>query len=145
MPETKDEPVFVAKLTGILHPEDIERYERWFSEQLPGRVIVTDNRVEDIREVTGMRPQNAIVTVYHKRRIPDSMYCDGDTLKFRYREEVEDVPAKVWPVAMSSDELLVEWEDGTLGAAKLWDIRIGRTRNDDGRACQQVHVPRAEG
>ena len=35
------------------------------------------------------------------------------------------MPAKVWPVAMSSDELLVEWGDGTLGAAKLWDIRLG--------------------
>ena len=96
------EPTFVVKLMGILSPEDIELYARKFEEQLPGRVIVTDNRVEDIREMTGMQPRNAVVTVHH-----------------------EQVPAKVWPVAMSSDELLVEWEDGTLGAAKLWDIRMG--------------------
>ena len=71
-------------------------------------MVVVDGRVEDIREVTDMRPQNAIVTVHHERH------------------ETEQVPAKVWPVAMSSDELLVEWEDGTLGAAKLRDIRVGR-------------------
>ena len=46
------EPVFVVKLTGILSPEDIERYARKFEEQLPGRVIVTDNRVEDIYKMT---------------------------------------------------------------------------------------------
>lgn len=33
--------------------------------------------------------------------------------------------AKVWPVAMSENEMLVEWKDGTLGKAKLWDIRMG--------------------
>lgn len=52
MADTQDEPVFVVKLTGILSPEDIERYERWFREQLPGRVVVTDNRVEDIYKMT---------------------------------------------------------------------------------------------
>lgn len=128
MTETQNDPIFAVKLTGILRPEDIERYERGFSEQLPGRVIVVDGMVEDIREVTGMRPQNAIVTVYHKRRIPESLSCDGDTLSYRYYDEIEEVPAKVWPVAMSSDELLVEYEDGTLDAAKLWNIRIERTK-----------------
>lgn len=52
MPDTQDEPVFVVKLTGILSPEDIERYARKFEEQLPGRVIVTDNRVEEIYRMT---------------------------------------------------------------------------------------------
>lgn len=120
-----DDPTFVVKLTGILSPEDIERYEREFKKQLPGRVIVTDGRVEDVREVAGMQPRNAIVTVHHERREFESMGCDGNTPNWRYYEEVEHVPAKVWPVAMSSDELLVEWQDGTLGAAKLWDIRMG--------------------
>lgn len=52
MADTQDEPVFVVKLTGILSPEDIERYARKFEEQLPGRVIVTDGRVEDIYKMT---------------------------------------------------------------------------------------------
>lgn len=121
-----DDPIFVVKLTGILSPEDIERYERGFREQLPGRVVVVDGRVEEIREVTGMQPRNAIVTVHHKRREFESIGCDGNTPNWRYYEEVEQVSAKVWPVAMSSDELLVEWEDGTLGAAKLRDIRMGK-------------------
>lgn len=119
------DPTFVVKLTGILSPEDIERYERRFQEQLPGRVVVVDGRVADVREVTGMRPRDAIVTVHHKRREFESMGCDGNTPNYRYFEEVEHVPAKVWPVAMSSDELLVEWQDGTLDAAKLRDIRLG--------------------
>lgn len=119
------DPTFVVKLTGILSPEDIERYERVFQEQLPGRVVVVDGRVADVREVTGMRPRDAIVTVHHKRREFESMGCDGNTPNYRYFEEVEHVPAKVWPVAMSSDELLVEWQDGTLDAAKLRDIRLG--------------------
>lgn len=119
------DPTFIVKLTGILSPEDIERYERRFQEQLPGRVVVVDGRVADVREVTGMRPRDAIVTVHHKRREFESMGCDGNTPNYRYFEEVEHVPAKVWPVAMSSDELLVEWQDGTLDAAKLRDIRLG--------------------
>lgn len=126
MTDTHDDPIFVVKLTGILHQEDIERYERGFREQLPGRVIVTDNRVDDIREVTGMQPRDAIITVHHKRQRFDYMSSDGNTPVFRDYEEVEHVPAKVWPVAMSSDELLVEWKDGTLGAAKLWDIRMAK-------------------
>lgn len=79
MPDTQDDPIFVVKLTGILGPEDIERYERGLREQLPGRVVVVDGRVEDIREVTGMRPRNAIVTVHHKRREFESIGCDGNT------------------------------------------------------------------
>lgn len=46
------EPTFIVKLTGILSPEDIERYERGFQEQLPGRVVVVDGRVEDIYKMT---------------------------------------------------------------------------------------------
>ena len=118
------DPTFVVKLTGILSQEDIERYARKFEEQLPGHVIVVDSRVEDVREVTGMQPRDAIVTVHHRRQKFDYMSADGNTPNFRYYEEVEQVPAKVWPVAMSSDELLVEWQDGTLGAAKLRDIRM---------------------
>lgn len=52
MPDTQDDPIFVVKLTGILTQEDIERYERGFREQLPGRVVVVDNRVEDIYRMT---------------------------------------------------------------------------------------------
>lgn len=52
MAETKDEPVFIVKLTGILRPEDLERYAHKFSEKLPGRVVVVDNRVEDIYKMT---------------------------------------------------------------------------------------------
>lgn len=130
MTETHNDPIFAVKLSGILRPEDIERYERGFSEQLPGRVIVVDSRVKDIREVTGMRPQNAIVTVRHKRQVPYSMGADGNTPNYREVIETEHVPAKVWPVAMSDGEMLVEWEDGTLGKAKLWDIRIGVRATD---------------
>lgn len=46
------DPVFVVKLTGILSQEDIERYERGFRKQLPGRVVVVDGRVEDIYRMT---------------------------------------------------------------------------------------------
>ena len=120
------EPVFVVKLTGILSPEDIERYARKFEEQLPGRIIVTDNRVEDVHKVTDMQPRDAIVTVHHERQRFDYMSSDGNTPVFRDYEEVEQVPAKVWPVAMSENEMLVEWEDGTLGKAKLWDIRMAK-------------------
>jgi len=124
MTDTQDEPVFVVKLTGILSPDDIERYARKFEEQLPGRVIVTDNRVEDVRKVTDMQPRDAIVTVHHKRQRFDYMSSDGNTPVFRDYEEVEQVPAKLWPVSMSENEMLVEWEDGTLGKAKLRDIRM---------------------
>jgi len=126
MAETKEGPTFVVKFTGTLSPEDIERYARGFEKQLPGRVIVTDNRVEDVHKVTDMQPRDAIVTVHHKRQRFDYMSSDGNTPVFRDYEEVEQVPAKVWPVAMSENEMLVEWEDGTLGKAKLWDIRMAK-------------------
>lgn len=125
MTDTQDEPVFVVKLTGILSPEDIERYARGFEEQLPGRVIVTDNRVEDVRKVTDMQPRDAIVTVHHKRKYPYDMSCDGNTPIYETVEEIELVNARVWPVSMGPDEMLVEYEDGRLGAVKLEDIRLG--------------------
>lgn len=125
MADTQDEPVFVVKLTGILSPEDIERYARKFEEQLPGRVIVTDNRVEDIREVTGMQPRDAIVTVHHKRKQFESIGCDGNTPIYETVEEIELVNARVWPVSMGPDEMLVEYEDGRLGCVRLRDIRLG--------------------
>ena len=125
MADAQDEPVFVVKLTGILSPEDIERYERGFQEQLLGRVVVVDGRVEDIREVTGMRPRDAIVTVHHKRKQFKSIGCDGNTPIYETIEEIELVNARVWPVSMGPDEMLVEYEDGRLGTARLRDIRLG--------------------
>lgn len=125
MADTQDEPVFVVKLTGILSPEDIERYARKFEEQLPGRVIVTDNRVEDVHKVTDMQPRDAIVTVHHKSRVPYGMSCDGNTPIYETVEETELVNARVWPVSMGPDEMLVEYEDGMLGAVRLRDIRLG--------------------
>lgn len=125
MADTQDEPMFVVKLTGILSHEDIERYARKFEEQLPGRVIVTDNRVEDIREVTGMQPRDAIVTVHHKRKQFKSIGCDGNTPIYETVEEIELVNARVWPVSIGPDEMLVEYEDGTLGCVRLRDIRLG--------------------
>lgn len=110
------EPTFVVKLTGIRSPEDIERYERGFQEQLPGRVIVTDNRVEDICEVTGMQLRDAMVTVRSSH--------EEFTPTHRHVVEVADVHARVWPVAMGESTLLVEWDDGTLGTANLHDIRM---------------------
>ena len=50
--DTNDDPIFVVQLTGILSPENVERYERGFQERLPGRVVVVDNRVEDIYKMT---------------------------------------------------------------------------------------------
>lgn len=126
MPDANDDPTFVVKLTGILSPEEIERYERGFSEQLPGRVIVTDNRVEDVYRMTGMQPRDAMVTVHHKRMEPYSMGADGNTPNYREIHTTEQVHAKVWPVATGERELLVEWEDGSLGVAKLWDIRMAK-------------------
>lgn len=130
MTDTQDEPVFVVKLTGILSQEDIERYERGFQEQLPGRVVVVDGRVENICKVVDpMQPRDAIITVHHNRKRFESMSCDGNTPNYRYYDEIEEVPAKVWPVVTGENELLVEWEDGTLGVAKLRDIRMGVKRN----------------
>lgn len=50
--DVQDEPVSVVKLKGILNNDAIERYARKFSEQLPGRVVMVDNRVEDIYKMT---------------------------------------------------------------------------------------------
>ena len=61
MDESKDESVFVVKLTGILRPEDIERYARKFSEELPGRVVVVDARVEDIYRMTRLDVERLVM------------------------------------------------------------------------------------
>lgn len=73
-----------------------------------------------------MEPRDAIVTVRHERREFESMGADGNTPNFKISYELEQVPVKVWPVAMGANELLVEWEDGRLGAVKLRDIVVGR-------------------
>lgn len=63
MAETQDEPVFVVKLTGILSQEDIERYERGLREQLPGRVVVVDGRVEDIYRMTRLDVERLAIRI----------------------------------------------------------------------------------
>lgn len=59
----QDEPVTIVKLTGILHQEAMERYARKFSEQLPGRVVVVDNRVEDIYKMTRLDVEKLAMTL----------------------------------------------------------------------------------
>ena len=71
-----------------------------------------------------MQPRQAIVTIHRERREFESMSVDGNTPNFRIVHETEDVPAKVWPVSMGPDEMLVEYEDGRLDRAKLWNIRM---------------------
>lgn len=61
MAESQDEPVFIVKLMGILRPEDIERYARRFSEELPGRVVVVDGRVEDIYRMTRLDVERIVM------------------------------------------------------------------------------------
>lgn len=125
MVDTQDEPVFVVKLLGILNPEEIERYACKLESVLPGRVLVVDGRVEDVRKLNDwMQPRNATVTVSHERRVFDGMDIDGNMPRWRSVYEYEQVHAKVWPVSMSFDELLVEYEDGSLHAAKLNNIKI---------------------
>lgn len=63
MPDTQDDPIFVVKLTGILSQEDIERYERGFQEQLPGRVVVVDGRVEDIYRMTRLDVERLAIRI----------------------------------------------------------------------------------
>lgn len=116
---SKDEPVFIVKLTGIHSKDEIEEHERRFKEQLPGHVIMTDNRVENIYRVDdAMGPRDAMVTVRSSH--------EEFTPTYRHVVEVADVHAHVWPVAMGESTLLVEWDDGTLGTANLHDIRMVR-------------------
>lgn len=127
MTETKDEPVFVVKLSGILNPEEIEQYARKLESVLPGRVLVTDGRVEDVYKLNDwMQPKNATITVRHERREFDGMDIDGRMPKWRSVYEYEQVHAKVWPVSMGANELLVEYEDGSLHVVKLYDIKMER-------------------
>lgn len=63
MIDTKDEPIFIVKLMGILRQEDIERYARKFREQLPGRVVVVDSRVEDIYRMTRMDVEKIVMQI----------------------------------------------------------------------------------
>ena len=125
MAETQDEPVFVVKLLGILNPEEIEQYACKLESVLPGRVLVTDGRVEDVYKLNDwMQPRNATVTVSYECGVFDGMDIDGNTPRWRSVHKYEQVHAKVWPVSMSADELLVEYEDGSLHAVKLRNIKI---------------------
>lgn len=72
-----------------------------------------------------MKPRDAVVKIHHKRKYPYAMSCDGNTPIYETVEEIELVNARVWPVSMGPDEMLVEYEDGMLGAVKLEDIRLG--------------------
>lgn len=69
-----------------------------------------------------MNPQWAKVTIHYYRRVPTTVGADGNTWNFREEHTTKEVSAKVWPVAMSANELLVEYEDGRMGKAKLCDI-----------------------
>lgn len=74
-----------------------------------------------------MNPRDAIITIHHVRRLFTGMGVDGNTPNYGEVHETEELHAKVWPVAMSCDEMLVEYDDGRLGAVKLGDIRMVST------------------
>lgn len=116
MSETKDEPVFIVKLTGIHSKDTIEEHTRRISEALQGRVVVVDSRVENIYRVDAMELRDAMVTVRSSH--------EEFTPTHRHIVEVANVHARVLPVAMGESTLLVEWDDGTLGTANLHDIRM---------------------
>lgn len=119
MTYTKDEPVFIVKLTGIHSKDEIEEHTRRFSEALRGRVVVVDSSVENIYRVDdAMELRDAMVTVRSSH--------EEFTPTYRHVVEVADVHARVLPVAMGENTLLVEWDDGTLGTANLHDIRMVR-------------------
>lgn len=71
-----------------------------------------------------MNPRDAIITIHHVRRVFTGMSVDGNTPNYDEVHETEEFHAKVWPVAMSDNEMLVEYDDGRLGAVKLRDIRL---------------------
>ena len=72
-----------------------------------------------------MRPREAIVTVTREVRKPVGVSpIDGNTVEYETVKEYETVAAKVWPVCMGDDKLLVEYEDGRLGEAEPWRIRM---------------------
>lgn len=50
------EPVYIVKLCGICRQDYMERTKERFEQELQGRVIVVDKRVEDIVQV---KPQDA--------------------------------------------------------------------------------------
>lgn len=66
------------------------------------------------------------MTIRRKERVPHSLKADGNTWDYSETYKIEQVPAKVWPVAIGKGEMLVEFEDGTLHQAKLWDIKLVR-------------------
>lgn len=47
-----DEPVFVVKLRGMIHEDNLARYVERLKSELPGRVVVVDGTVEDIYKLT---------------------------------------------------------------------------------------------
>lgn len=65
-----------------------------------------------------MQPRPALVTIYQKE------YVHPEHPEYPTFYQVEHVPAKVWPVSMGPDEMLVEYDDGRLDRASLWDIRM---------------------
>lgn len=71
-----------------------------------------------------MSPRDAIITIHRTRMVFAGMSVDGNTPNYDEVLEVEKVHAKVWPVAMSANEMLVEYDDGRLGAVKLRDIQL---------------------
>lgn len=71
-----------------------------------------------------MEPRDALVTIHRTEEVPYETSCDGNTVLYRTVYEAERVSAKVWPVSMGEHKMLVEYDDGRLGVAYLWDIEL---------------------
>ena len=67
--------------------------------------------------------RDAIVTIHHTRKTPVRMSSDGNTPIYEEIQETEDVQARILPVNMGENKMLVEYDDGRLGTAKLCDIK----------------------
>ena len=58
----------------------------------------------------------------------------NERIKFCPLKECEEIPAKVWPVSMGDGKLIVEYENGRLGAIRICDIRLVADEANDSDA-----------
>lgn len=89
-----------------------------------GQLAILGQSIRSSIEPTWPWPRPAMVTVREKHREIERMDVDGNTPIYHNSYEVKKVFAHVWPVMVDGGRILVEWEDGTLGAVGISYVRM---------------------
>lgn len=60
----KDEPIYIVKMQGMFRDEDLERFKKKIEQQLDGKIVIIDSRIEYIEQLEPKEASELVELLY---------------------------------------------------------------------------------